>query len=128
MLAAAGAAGLRPTASWYALVQACTHLRGHRGAGETPIGAPGASVIFQLEEPTPRPWAAVLLLDPRLSWAGEPGVPLPLRDVLVTLPRGTYTLEWIRTGPEAPRRREVVSDGSITVQLGPEPVYVLPQP
>lgn len=117
----------QPTPAWYALQQAVRHLGGHRGAGETPIGAPGQSVIFQFDREQERPWVAVLLLDPRLSWAGEPAAPLPLRDVLVTLPSGSYTLEWIRTGPAEPRRREVVSDGSLTLQLGPEPVYVIPK-
>lgn len=115
------------TASWYAYAQMIGHLGGHRGAVETPIGAPGTSVIFQFDREGTRPWVAVLMLDPRLSWAGAPGQALPLRDVLVTLPSGAYTLEWIQTGPEKPRRKEVVSDGSITVQLGPEPVYLIPK-
>ena len=115
------------TPSWWALQQALQHLGDHRTAGESPIGAPGWSVIFHSEREFERPWVAVLMLDARLSWAGDPGHELPLQDVLVTLPSGAYTLEWIRTGPEAPRTLEVVSDGSITVRLGPEPVYVLPK-
>ena len=98
---------------------------GHRGAVETPIGAPGKSIIFRFDREGPRPWVAVLMLDPRLSWAGAPGEAMPLRNVLVKLPSGTYTLEWIRTGPDKPRTRDVVSDGSITV--GPEPVYLIPK-
>ena len=119
---------LRKTASWYALAQANRLLGGHRAAVETPIGAPGYSVIFQFDREGPRPWVAILMLDARLSWAGEPGQALPVRDVLVTLPRGTYTLESIRTSAQEPRRREVTSDGALTLQLGPEPVYLIPKP
>ena len=121
------AKSLRPTAAWYAYAQMLGHLKGHRGAVETPIGAPGKSIIFRFDREGPRPWVAVLMLDPRLSWAGAPGEAMPLRNVLVKLPSGTYTLEWIRTGPDKPRTRDVVSDGSITVQLGPEPVYLIPK-
>ncbi|MDF1701273.1 MAG: hypothetical protein P1V36_08970, partial [Planctomycetota bacterium] len=120
-------AGLKPTPSGYALAQALKHLRGHRSAGETPLGAPGHSVIFQFDRAVNRPWVTVLMLAPRLSWAGAPGEALPVRSVLVTLPSGAYTLEWVQTGPAAPRRREVVSDGSLTIELGPEPVYVIPK-
>ncbi len=120
-------ATLERTPSWWALRQASRLLQGQTGALETRIGAPGQSVIFQLARKGPRPWVAVLLLDARLSWAGTPGAPLPLQDVLVTLPSGAYRLEWIQTGPAKPRFQEVVSDGSLTVALGPEPVYIIPK-
>ncbi len=118
---------LRRTPAWYALAQANRLLAGHRAAVETPIGAPGQSVIFQFDRDETRPWVALLLLDPRLSWAGEPGQALPLRDVLITVPRGTYVVESIQTSEREPRRTEVESDGALTLQLGPEPVYLIPK-
>ncbi len=118
---------LRATPSWFALAQARRLLRGHRGAAETPIGAPGRSVIFQFGKKHACAWISIVMLDARLSWAGEPGAAPPIRSVLITLPSGTYTLEWVRTGPEAPKRKEVVSDGSLALELGPSPVYIIPK-
>ena len=124
----APAAGARPTASWYALAQALALLGGRPSVEETPIGAPGRVVIFRTTDSDARPFVAVALLDARLSWAGAPGAALPLQDVLVPVPRGRYTIEDCRTGPEAARRRSVeVEDGMLALQLGPAPVYILPE-
>jgi hypothetical protein len=119
---------LERTPSWYALRQALRWIAGHERAEEQPLGAPGGSFIFRFAARHQRPWVAVLLLDPRVSWAGEPGVALPERDVLVALPNGAYVLESCQTGPEQPARREVdVQDGSLLVKLGPAPLYIIPQ-
>lgn len=131
LLAEAGrdapAAGLRRTPSWWAFGQMQRLLATHRTAGEASIGAPGQSVVFQLASKKARPWIAVLLLDPRLSWAGSPGEPLPVRDVLVPLPSGAYVLESCRLGAEAPERRRIeVKDGMVRLALTPAPLYVIP--
>ena len=124
----APAAGPVRRPAWYAMTQAVEHLAGHRSAGETPIGAPGRSVIFHFPSQKERPWIALLSLDARLSWAGAPGQPLPQRDVLIALPNGRYVIETCRLGPEAPTRRVVVvSDGTLKLTMTPEPLYVIPQ-
>jgi len=116
------------TASWYALRQALRLLGGHRSAGETALGAPGRSVVFHFERKQERPWVVVLLLDARLSWAGQPGAALPQRDVLIALPDGDYVLESCRLGAEEPVRKTVtVTGGSLVVTLTPAPLYVLPK-
>ena len=122
------AAGSLRTPAWYALAQAVRLLGGHRSAGETSIGAPGRSVIFHFHAKQDRPWIALMSLDARLSWAGEPGQALPRRDVLIPLPNGRYVLEACRVGPEAPERRTVVvSNGMLTLTMTPAPLYVIPQ-
>lgn len=120
-------ASYRRTPSWYALAQANRLLRGHRSAGEAPLGSPGRSVVYRFPEEHEEPWIAVLLLDERLSWGGEPGLPLPLRAVTVPLPNGRYRLEATRLGPEEPQRRTVtVVHGMLELHLGPAPLYVIP--
>ncbi|MDJ0520782.1 MAG: hypothetical protein QNJ90_01770 [Planctomycetota bacterium] len=123
----APAAGVRRTPAWWALRQMHRLLGTHRSAGETSIGAPGRSVVFRLPSKRSRPWIALLMLDARLSWAGAPGEPLPVRDVLIPLPSGHYVLESLRLGSEAPKRRRVqVKDGMLRLALTPAPVYVIP--
>ncbi len=123
----APAAGTTRTPSYWAMKQALRLLGTHRSAGETPIGAPGRSVVFRLASKKPRPWIAVLSLDSRLSWAGAPGADLPIRDVLVGLPSGRYILESCRLGPEAPTRRTIdVKESMVSLQLTPAPLYVIP--
>ncbi len=68
------------------------------------------------------------MLDARLSWAGEPGLPLPEKEVLVPLPNGLYEIEPCRTGRAEPRRRTVeVKGGMLTLTLTPAPVYLIPK-
>ncbi len=123
----APAAGYRRTASFWALKQALRLLGTQRSAGETPIGAPGRSVVFRLASEKPKPWVALLTLDSRLSWAGTPGEALPLRDVLVALPSGRYVLESCRLGPEPPTRRTIeVRESMVRLTLSPAPLYVIP--
>jgi len=123
----APAEGYMRTPSYWALRQALRLLATHRSVGETPIGAPGRSVIFRLASKRPKPWIALLTLDARLSWSGPPVGDLPLRDVLVALPSGRYILETCRLGPEAPRRRTIeVKESMVSLTLSPAPLYVIP--
>jgi hypothetical protein len=125
--AAGGRAGERRTASWYALGQALDLLGGAQRVDESRFETPGRSIIFHLAAGTEPAWVAVLLLDPRLSWAGVPGTPPARRDVLVPVPSGTYLLEEVRTGPGAPRRERVTArEGVLSVSLGPAPAYIIP--
>lgn len=119
---------LERTPSWWALYQARRLLLGQREVKSSALGAPGHHLRFRFAAKAPHPSVGVLLLDPRLSWAGEPGKPLAPRDVLVALPDGAYILESIRLGSEEPERKRVtVTGGALVVALTCAPVYVLPQ-
>lgn len=118
---------LERTPSWWALQQARSRLIGYGDVKSTALGTPGRHLRFGFGSGQDETWVGVLLLDARLSWAGEPGKPLPVRDVLVALPDGDYVLESVRLGPAQPMRKRVsVTGGALVVALTPAPIYVLP--
>lgn len=125
-----GAAGLpvwERTASYHAAAQWNRLLRGHRRADTTPLGASGRAVVFRFAESSPRPWVALLMLDPARSWAGPEDGPAARALVRVPLPAGDVELEEVAVGEAPPeRRRARVVDGVLEIELGPAPVYVLP--
>ncbi len=117
----------QPKPAWYAWRQMNRLLRDHSTVSEEAIGAPGVSVVFQLPAEPLRPWTAVLMLDDTLSWGGEPGKPLPSREVAVPVPNGTYWLEEVQLGPGKPKRTKVkITSGVLTTNLTPAPLYVIP--
>lgn len=112
---------------WHCWDQLVTHIGAHTDVTVAEIGAEGSALVFQLPVKRPRPWVTVLMLDSRLSWAGEPGKPMPTRAVALPLPNGRYLLETCDVGQGEPERREVaVDEGMLILNLGPVPVYVIP--
>ncbi len=120
-------AGGKAQPAAYALGQFLTHVPSFRSAAFSDVGTAGHAVVFQLDGTGPRPHVTVVLPGPQHDWATPPDARTRPRRVALPVPTGRYRVEWCKTDPFAARAQELdAADGILLLELGPEPVYILP--
>ena len=68
------------------------------------------------------------MADPAHSWAGTPGKPDRTRGASLTLPPGRYDVRGVARGERGGLEQEhVTRDRTLTLQAGPEPLFILPR-
>jgi hypothetical protein len=120
-------AGGKAQPAAHALEQFRKHIPVFRSASYSDVGTAGHAVVFQLEGDGPRPHVTVVLPGPQHDWATPPDARTRPRRVALPVPAGRYRVEWCKTDPFAARAEEFdAADGVLLLELGPEPVYILP--